>query len=393
VDELLHGRLGNVVDHLRVSIAALCLLFTAALGTGPAAAQAGPAGAQAARDVPVSRALRLTFVGDIMGHDVNYRMRDFHDIYRGVKEILLAGDLAFANLELPLDPFRPAAGYPWFNGTRDYLAAAVDSGFNLFSLANNHAFDGGVEGILQTIRALERARSTSLRPFAYSGTRGNPSRPFGVETLTVNGVRIGFLAVSQFLNEKDEGRYVRVVDYSQPDEAQPFLAWVRSIAPLYDLLIVSYHGDREYVPSPSPAKRAFFLDLLAAGAGVVVGHHPHVVQEYEIVQAAGLRRLAMYSLGNFISGMTWGLAPSQLAGVIAATGESYILQVDVRCGPCGCSVTDARPTPIANYQDGQVQMVVARLSDLADGTVAVSSAWREYYSARLARMKDFLGMK
>ena len=371
---------------VRASTAALGLLFMAALGTGAA-------GAQAAADLPGSRELRLTFVGDIMGHDVNYRMRDFHDIYRGVKDVLLAGDLTFANLELPLDPFRPAAGYPWFNGTRDYLAAAVDSGINLFSLANNHAFDGGVEGVLQTIRALEEARSGSPRPFAYSGTRGNPARPFGPETLAVKGVRVGFVAVSQFLNEQDEGRYVHVVDYSRSDEAEAFLAWVRSIAPLYDLLVVSYHGDREYAQSPSPAKRAFFRGLLAAGAGIVVGHHPHVAQEYEVVQAAGARRLAMYSMGNFISGMTWALAPSQLTGMLAATGESYMLRVDVRCGQGGCSVTDAHPIPIANYQDGQMQMVVARLSDLADGTVTVSPAWRKYYAGRLALMREFLGMK
>jgi poly-gamma-glutamate synthesis protein (capsule biosynthesis protein) len=206
-------------------------------------------------------------------------------------------------------------------------------------------------------------------------------------------VRVGFLAVSQFLNERDGGRYVHVVDYSEPVEAQAFVAWIRAIAPLYDLLIISYHGDREYVQAPSPAKRAFFRGMLAAGAGIVVGHHPHVVQEYEVVQAAGVRRLAMYSMGNFISGMTWALGPSQLAGMLAATAESYMLQVEVRCAPGGCSVTAAQPVPIADYQNGQMQMVVARLSDLADGTVTVSPSWREYYAARLALMKEFLGLK
>jgi poly-gamma-glutamate capsule biosynthesis protein CapA/YwtB (metallophosphatase superfamily) len=310
-----------------------------------------------------------------------------------VQDAFLADDLAFANLELPLDPFRPAAGYPWFNGTREYLAAAVDAGINLFSLANNHAFDGGVEGVLQTIRGLEHARLASTRPFAYSGTRGNPARPFGPVSISVKGVRVGFLALSQFLNEQDGGRYVHVVDYLRPDQAEPFLAWVRSIAPLYDLLIVSYHGDREYVQTPSPAKRAFFRDLLAAGVHIVVGHHPHVVQQYEMVDTGGMRRLAMYSMGNFISGMTWMLAPSQLNGMLAATGESYMLQVQVLCGPGGCSVSEAQPVPIADYQDGRTQMVVARMSDLADGTIAVSPSWRKYYGQRLALMREFLGMK
>jgi len=366
-------------------------VITAALaGSLPAALPAQGAllpGAQAE--------LHLAFAGDIMGHEVNYRMSDYHDIYRGVQDMLQSEDLSFANLELPVDPFRPASGYPWFNGTPAYLAAAVDAGFNLFSLANNHAFDGGTEGVLQTIRALEAARPQGPRPYAYSGTRGNPARPFDISLLSVKGVRVGFLALSQFLNEQDSGRYVHVVDYSRPDQTGPFLDWVRSVAPLYDLLIVSYHGDQEYVQTPSPSKRAFFRALVEAGAGIVVGHHPHVVQGYEIVQAGGMRRLVMYSMGNFISGMTWMVAPSQLNGMLAATGESYLMQAQVRCGSGGggCTVLDAAPIPIANYQDEHLQVRVARMEDLADGTVAVSAEWRAYYARRLELMREFLGAR
>jgi hypothetical protein len=336
--------------------------------------------------------LRLTFVGDIMGHDVNYHMEDFHDIYQGVKQYFESDDLTFANLEFPLDPSRPSSGYPYFNGTPAYLAAALDSGFNLFSLANNHAFDGGVEGVFQTVRALERQRAAG-RFLTWSGTRGNPRRPFTPELIVVKGIRIGFLAVSQFLNEPDQGRYIHVVDYNDPAQSETFLSYVRGISPLYDLFIVSYHGDREYVQTPSPAKRAFFRSLLAAGAHIVVGHHPHVIQDYEIVESRGARRVAMYSMGNFISGMTWMLAPEKLHGMLAATGESFMMRVGLRCIPGGCSVTDVEPVPIANYADGKLDMVVARLEDLADGTVNVSPAWKAYYADRLAMMKEFLKIR
>lgn len=337
-----------------------------------------------------TRVLHLTFVGDIMGHDVNYQMEDFHDIYHGVRDVLLADDLTFANLELPLDPSRPPSGYPSFNGSPAYLAAAVDSGIDLFSLANNHAFDGGEEGIFQTIRALENARARSGRPFAYSGTRGNLHRPFRAETLMVKGIRVGFIAVAQFLNEPDQGRYVHVVDYSNAEQAEDFLSLVRNISPLYDLFIVSYHGDREYVPEPSPVKRDFFRQILEAGAHIVVGHHPHVVQGYDLVQVKGAQKLAMYSLGNFISGMTWRLGPDEMQGMIAATGESYMLSVDVRCDAGGCSVMQPEPIPIANYMNERSQMVVARMSDLTDGSVKLSAAWRAYYAQRLELMRASL---
>ena len=98
----------------------------------------------------------------------------------------------------------------------------------------------------------------------------------------------------------------------------------------------------------------------------------------------------MYSLGNFISGMTWGLGPSQLQGIAAATGESYMLDVDIACGAGGCTVTGADPIPIANYANERSQMVVARLGDLADGTTKVTPAWRSYYAGRLAVIRQFL---
>jgi poly-gamma-glutamate synthesis protein (capsule biosynthesis protein) len=337
-----------------------------------------------------ARVLRLTFVGDIMGHDVNYHMEDFSDIYRGVSDVFLSDDLTFANLELPLDPFRPSTGYPYFNGTPAYLAAAVDAGIDLFSLANNHAFDGGEEGIFQTIRALESARLQSTRPFAYSGTRGNLHRPYAAEMLSVKGIRIGFMAVSQFLNEQDHGRYVHVVDYAVPAQVEEFLAAIRDIAPKCDVLIISYHGDSEYVQEPSPLKRAFFRQLLEAGVTIVVGHHPHVVQGYDLVRVGGARRLAMYSLGNFISGMTWRLGLDRLNGMIASTGESYMLTVGVRCDGGGCSVIQPVPIPIGNYMNERSQMVVARMLDLADGTVKLPPPWRAYWAQRQALMRAFL---
>jgi poly-gamma-glutamate synthesis protein (capsule biosynthesis protein) len=385
VDELRKETVVDVRRPLRVPAA---VGFLALLTAGLPGVEAQSA-ARALSQAP--RVLRLAFVGDIMGHDVNYGMEDYRDIYRGVRDVFLSEDLTFANLEFPLDPSRPPAGYPTFNGTPAYLAAAVDSGIDLFSLANNHAFDRGEEGIFQTIRALENARMRSARPFAYSGTRGNPHRPFHAETLIVRGVRVGFIAVAQFLNEPDQGRYVNVVDFSNEAQVDDFLTFVRGVSPLYDLFIVSYHGDHEYAQEPSPLKRAFFRQLLEAGAQIVVGHHPHVVQGYDLMQVRGTQRLAMYSMGNFISGMTWRLDPAEMQGIIAATGESYILAVDVRCDAAGCSVLQPDPIPIANYMNDRSQMVAARMSDLADGSVKVSPAWRAYYARRLGLMRAFLG--
>ena len=335
------------------------------------------------------RSLSLTFIGDIMAHDVNYRMRDYRDIYRGVEQTFLADDLTVANLELPVDPTRPESGYPYFNGNGAYLRAAADAGIDVLSAANNHAFDGGAEGIFQTLRAFHSLRESLGRPIAFSGIRGNPHGSFYPDTLTVRGIRVGFLAATQFLNEPDGGRYVQVVDYSDETAAQEFVDFVTRVSPQFDLLIVSYHGDREYSMQTSPLKRRFFHRLLEAGACIVFSHHPHVVQGYEVVRVRGADRLIMYSMGNFISGMTWRLDPKPPSDEWAATGEAYMLCVQVRCEG-GCAVSSVDAVPIANYKNERGEMVVGRMEDLANGAVALPANWKSFYAERLLRMRRFL---
>ena len=333
--------------------------------------------------------LSMTFIGDIMAHDVNYRMRDYHDIYRGVEQTFLADDLTVANLELPVDPTRPESGYPYFNGNGAYLRAAADAGINVLSAANNHAFDGGVEGIFQTLRSFSALRASLGRPIAFSGIRGNPHGSFYPDSLTVRGVRVGFLAATQFLNEPDVGRYVQVVDYSDETAAQEFLDFVGRISPQFDILIISYHGDREYSTQTPSLKRRFFHQLLDAGASIVFSHHPHVVQGYEVVRVRGTDRLIMYSMGNFISGMTWRLDPKDPSNDWAATGEAYMLCVQVQCAG-GCTVSRVEPVPIANYKNERGEMVVARMEDLAKGAIALPAVWKSFYAERLLRMQRFL---
>jgi poly-gamma-glutamate synthesis protein (capsule biosynthesis protein) len=152
---------------------------------------------------------------------------------------------------------------------------------------------------------------------------------------------------------------------------------------------VSYHGDQEYSPQPSTLKKRFFHLLLEAGACIVFSHHPHVVQGYEVVRAGGADRLIMYSMGNFISGMTWRLDPNEPTDDLAATGEGYMLSVQVRCMG-GCAVSGVEPVPIANYKNERGEMVVARLEDLANGAIALPAVWKSFYAERLLRMRRFL---
>ncbi len=333
--------------------------------------------------------LRLTFVGDIMAHDVNDRMADFREIYGGVSELFAGDDLTFANLEMPVDATRPVSGYPLFNGAPGYLRAALDAGVDVLSLANNHAFDGGEEGVLQTLRSLASLREAGRR-FWVSGIRGNTGRDFGLTVIPLRGIRVGFIALTQFLNVPGGARYVDVVDYADAASVERLLGVVRAARAVVDLLVVSWHGDTEYSTVPAPGKVAFFHRVLDAGAQIVFSHHPHVVQGYELAPIPGGTGLIMYSMGNFISGMTWSMDPAAAGPLEAATGEGYALRVSVRCVAGGCTVAGVRAIPVANYRNAQGGMVVGQLQELAAGAIPLAGPWRRYFGNRLALMERFL---
>lgn len=338
--------------------------------------------------------LRLTFVGDIMTHPLIFGLGDYSGLYRGVEDVLKGSDLSFANLEFPVDSTKDQSGYPLFNSHRDYVRAAVEAGVKVFSTANNHAFDGREEGIFQTIRALTGIRDETAGLLYFSGTRGNQITPFHPETILVKGARVGFIAVTQFLNDSDGGRFVHKVDYREAEESDAFVSFVKEASPFYDLFIVSYHGDREYVQEPDPAKRAFFHRLVESGAQIVFGHHPHVLQEYELVNVGGSRRLIMYSMGNFISGMVLRRSePPDPDGVLALTGDSIMLTVDVKLGEGGTGVVSLQPVPVGNYRNDKGETVVAKLEDLADGKAGLPAPWAGYFAQRRIRVQRFLAAR
>ena len=77
-------------------------------------------------------------------------MKDFSLIWKNVKPLFETEGLHFINLETPVHDKRPYENYPFFNVKKAYVEAALDAGFNVFSLANNHTNDQGKEGILET---------------------------------------------------------------------------------------------------------------------------------------------------------------------------------------------------------------------------------------------------
>jgi poly-gamma-glutamate capsule biosynthesis protein CapA/YwtB (metallophosphatase superfamily) len=336
--------------------------------------------------------LECTFLGDIMAHNVNYRMKNYKLIYEGVKDILLTDDLSFANLEFPIVADSPYSTYPQFNVQPPYVDAAIKAGIEVFSLANNHATDQSDEGVLKTLAAILLLKEEAGGNLYYSGLRGNSKQTMMPETIYKNGIKIGFLALTQFLNIPQEQPFVYMVDYNNEEQVKELITLLLRITPHYDLFILSYHGGVEYAEQPDPKKVTFFKALIRAGVDIVYGHHPHVLQPFEVITHNNSSKLIIYSMGNFISGQTWRVNPKDPYSMWANTGDSVLLKVTVEVRNSNAHIKKIQPIPISHYIKPDKDIVVRKLENLA--AQSLYSSWSYYYKIRLSLMKKFLqGLK
>lgn len=243
--------------------------------------------------------LELVAVGDIMMHqDVKTSAAQsaggLADLWKEVTPQFRKADIAFANLETPVAPKTGRPGRPFqFNAPEDLPAALKASGLTIVSTANNHAFDQGPKGLAETLERLEAAGLPSVGSGATQALAEAP------RILTVKGLRIAFLGFTDIfnmnLNQKADRPWVRSLD---PAAAEQAVAGARTQA---DVVVVSIHWGAEYLHAPLARQKDVARRLAKAGADLILGHHPHVLQPVEVLENGGRNTVVAYSLGNFIS--------------------------------------------------------------------------------------------
>lgn len=247
--------------------------------------------------VPKDAELHLVAVGDIMmHHDVKKAARDggFASLWPEVSPLLKGADVAFGNLETPVAPETGRPGAPFvFNAPAELPGALKEAGWTVLSTANNHAWDQGSKGLLETHSRLDAA---GLAHSGSGATKAEAAKPVVIER---NGLRLGLLAFTDVFNSNLNGRedrpWVQALDLPEAEAA------IKALRPTVDALVVSVHWGNEYHLRPSARQRRSAEALVAAGADLVIGHHPHVLQPMGWVEAGGRKGFVAYSLGNFIS--------------------------------------------------------------------------------------------
>ena len=308
-----------------------------------------------------------------MAHNHNYNIKDFDDIWKDVKPIIQKADLAFANIEAPVDSTKPVSSFPKFNMSKDYLDAAVKAGFSVFSMCNNHSNDQGLEGIQETIRSCDELTlkyAKSGRSIYFAGLKQKSSDGFSYSVIEKNGWRILFFPVTESLNQFDAFKNINYISPNS-ETRQRFASYIKEFKNTVscDLFILSLHTDEpEYVRDVSDAQKKFYKDLVSSGVDIVWANHAHIIKEREIIvdKKTGRQALIMYSNGNTVSGQRTSpnLTMEHPDTQRDNTGDGLLYEVVLSRAPSGgIRITDTKPHFITTYITPKKEFVLKPMND------------------------------
>ena len=212
----------------------------------------------------------LALVGDVMlGRGVAQALDgDWEAAFAEAQPWLAEADVVFANLESPLTTAPQVSDGYDLRAPPEAVAALCAAGFDVVSLANNHALDAGRAGLRETVDTLHAAEIGTL---------------------------VDWSPIYQFTN-LPMYHFLALDDSVVPIDLEAASRAVTAAAEQAAAVIVSIHWGGEYQAAPGPRQQAVARALSDAGAGIIVGHGPHVLQRIEWVGET----LVAYSLGNFI---------------------------------------------------------------------------------------------
>ncbi len=255
----------------------------------------------------------LVAVGDIqLSRRVGQRIREkgWGYLFEAIQNLTDSSDIAFANLECPAalsgSPYPGKDPDVTFLSDPAALFGLKQAGFSVLSLANNHTNDYGAPALLETLQAL------GLLGISTCGAGASEAEAHEPAIKNLGPWSVAVLAYAEKLWSVVEARGI-------PPEATAGVAVIdedRIVRDIQrakeraDLVILSLHWGEEHEGIPTETQRDLAHRLVNAGAGLIVGHHPHVVQGVEYFQGVPI----LYSLGNFVFDM---ISPRTYDSVLA----------------------------------------------------------------------------
>lgn len=249
---------------------------------------------------PVTETINLLAAGDCLMHNTQIWSGEREDgtynfdfFFREVAPLIQSADYASTCFEAPMaGPATGYSNYPRFNSPDAAANAFKNAGFDLIVTANNHAFDRDYPGAMRTLEVLHKAGLDTI------GTYASQSDSRSLLIKNIRGVKVGYLAYSYGTNGipvPEEKSYC--FSFLEQDQV---LSDIGRLRPQVDVLVLILHWGVEYETQPEAWQVEMAHRFLSAGADVILGSHPHVIQTMELVPGGESNKFVVYSMGNFI---------------------------------------------------------------------------------------------
>lgn len=263
--------------------------------------------------------VKLSMVGDILVHDTQLssqydevtKQYDFKNNFKYIKKYIEKADVAIANFETVLGGDKEKyRGFPTFNSPDSIADALKYAGFDMFTTANNHILDCGLDGLIRTNTVLKE------KGFQVLGTRENDTDN-GYIVAEINNIKIGFTNYTFETGRKGNRKTLNSVpmpagadklldsfNYGNLDkdleEMKLRIGDMKSQGA--EFIVFFMHWGDEYERQPNINQKKLAQSLSDIGVDVIIGGHPHVLQPMDVLQSkSGKKTFVAYSMGNFLS--------------------------------------------------------------------------------------------
>lgn len=297
----------------------------------------------------------MAFTGDVIfagNVETILKTNGFDYPYREIAVLLQKPDFTIANLETPITTRGDQQQKQYtYRSSPDALPAFKAVGFDIVNLANNHILDYGQDGLLDTIKALD------AKEILHTGAGKNLEEAYRPVIVEKNGIKIAFLGFSHKVPDNSWKAGKNQPGTTQLYDSKQAIKTIEETRDKADLVVVLAHWGEEKAEKPLDEHRKMARSFIDAGADLIVGTHPHVLQGLEHYQGKWIA----YSLGNFLF-TTNDHAPSW---------ETAVLQAE--CGKDGgCGLTLAplwnQYAHLKKMEEADAQKLFQRLEKVSYGT-------------------------
>lgn len=261
-------------------------------------------------------------IGDVMMHSRQLQY-DHRSFLASISHKMQAADFCIANMEFPLGG-KPYTGYPVFSTPDWYAGYVANCGADIFLMANNHVLDRGGEGLKRTLEVYSGMRDSLGIRFTGAASDAVSFKENNPLIISRRGIRIALINFTYGTNGYSEDGWPKVNRMREEEIHRAFKSAREQDA---DFIVALPHWGNEYELTHSSNQEKWAQFLVSEGADVIVGSHPHVVQDTTHIGG----KPVIYSLGNAVSNMSARNTRLELAVTLRfvrhfSTGELSMLE-------------------------------------------------------------------